>query len=208
MAWDQGFQMVAGADEAGRGPLAGPVVGAAVILSREDLIPGVGDSKSLSPDLRETLFDEILTRALAVGVGVCHTDDIEKLNILGASIQAMRWAIEGLRRPADFVLVDGNFPIPGFTSQRAVVKGDQLSASIGAASIVAKVVRDRMMAWYDVNYPGYNFASNKGYGTKEHRSALTRLGPCPIHRRAFKGVREFFDSPAPPLMRLANIEAP
>lgn len=181
-----GTQWVAGVDEAGRGPLAGPVVAAAVILPRWLLIPGLNDSKKLSPQKREELYPEICEKAVAYAWGVADAAIIDKTNILQATFMAMREAISGLSPAPDRVLVDGNLPIRGLVlPQRPLVSGDSLSLSIAAASVLAKVVRDDMMRELDNLYPGYGFAVHKGYGTQEHRDALLRLGPCPIHRRSF-----------------------
>jgi ribonuclease HII len=183
-----GYDLIAGVDEAGRGPLAGPVVAAAVILDFELEYPGVDDSKKIKPEKRERIFHFILKKARAVSFGLCGPDEIDRLNILKASLEAMKKAVEGLSLQPDFVLVDGPVKAPLITPQRALPKGDSLSLSIGAASIVAKVIRDRMMVAYDSLYPGYGFAAHKGYGAKVHLEALKRLGPCPIHRRSFKRV--------------------
>ncbi|MFH1134453.1 MAG: ribonuclease HII [Pseudomonadota bacterium] len=183
-----GYESVAGVDEAGRGPLAGPVVAAAVILDPEREYPGVGDSKKIGLLDREKAFRLILRSAAAVSLGIVGPDVIDRVNILRASLDAMRQAVEGLRPQPDFVLVDGPIKAPLAVPQRALTQGDALCLSIGAASIVAKVVRDRLMLAYDHNYPGYGFAAHKGYGTREHLEALTRLGPCAIHRRSFKRV--------------------
>ena len=194
-----GAQWVAGVDEAGRGPLAGPVVAAAVILPRGLLIPGLNDSKKLSPQKREALYPEICEKAVAYAWGVADAAAIDKTNILQATFLAMRDAISGLSPVPDRVLVDGNLPIRGLDlPQRPVVGGDGLSLSIAAASILAKVVRDDLMRELDAAYPGYGFAVHKGYGTQEHRDALLRLGPCPIHRRSFlTGILGQGSSPAP-----------
>ena len=189
-----GYHTVAGLDEAGRGPLAGPVVAAAVILHPGQTIPGVTDSKKLTERQRELLFPRIMAEARGVGVGVCDHEIIDRLNILQASLLAMKLAVENLPVPADFLLIDGTFAIPVDLPQRAVVKGDSLSLSIGAASIIAKVTRDRLMVEFDVRYPGYGFAGHKGYPSASHRAAIARLGPCPIHRKSFRGVKEFVRS--------------
>lgn len=176
---------VAGVDEAGRGPLAGPVVAAAVIFQRGVSVAGVDDSKVLAPADRERLFGEIRLRALAVGVGVVDHDVIDRINILNATYRAMEEAVMSLTIRPDHLLVDGDrfrdFGIP-FTT---VVGGDGLSFSIAAASIVAKVTRDRIMEEYDRRFPGYGFGRHKGYATREHAEAIARLGVCEIHRRSF-----------------------
>jgi ribonuclease HII len=188
--WDQGFKSVAGVDEVGRGPLAGPVVAACVVLSPDFSVPDVNDSKKLTATKREKLFDLIMQNARQVGVGVVTEKVIDKMNILNASLQAMRQAIDQLESPPDFVLVDGNQKIPNLSlPQMPVVKGDSLSLSIAAASIVAKVTRDRIMLEYHRQYPEFNFADHKGYATKTHMEALRTFGPCRIHRRSFSRVR-------------------
>jgi ribonuclease HII len=189
-----GARAVAGVDEAGRGPLAGPVVAAAVILAPERPVPGVADSKVLSPARRERLYDAIRSAARAVGVGIVAPDEIDRVNILQATIRAMTAAVNNLRAPdgdgvaADYLLIDAltlpDVPLP----QDGIVRGDGRSVSIAAASIIAKVTRDRLMVDMDRRYPGYGFAVHKGYPTRDHRSALVRLGPCPEHRRSFRGV--------------------
>ncbi|MGI5856975.1 MAG: ribonuclease HII [Candidatus Merdivicinus sp.] len=174
-----------GVDEAGRGPLAGDVYAAAVILPLGEEIPGINDSKKLSEKKRDALYDEIVSRAEAWAVGIATVEEIEKLNILQAAMLAMRRAVEALPVPPVMALVDGNknpsLPVPS----RCLVKGDGTSASVAAASIIAKVSRDRYMAEMDRKYPGYLFAKHKGYGSKEHYSCLDRLGPSPIHRMSF-----------------------
>ncbi|MCL4426081.1 MAG: ribonuclease HII [Firmicutes bacterium] len=181
-----GYQLVAGVDEAGRGPLAGPVVAAAIILPESLLIPGLNDSKKIPEEKRERLYDQILHQALAFGVGRADPEFIDQHNILRATFWAMVQAIRNLPLVPDLVLVDGGFPIRNLAlPQRAVIRGDSLSCSIAAASIIAKVTRDRLMREYDLVYPEYGFSQNKGYGTPEHLAALTRFGPCPIHRRSF-----------------------
>ena len=183
---DLGFRHIAGVDEAGRGPLAGPVVAAAVIFPAGTFLPEVDDSKRLSPEKREVLYQKIIKGALAFGVGEVDVEAIDRVNIGQASLQAMRKAVEALSVTPDLLLIDGNIPIPGMTiKQLTVIGGDAQSFSIAAASILAKVTRDRIMEAYEVLYPGYGFSQNKGYGTRSHREALKRLGPCEIHRRSF-----------------------
>lgn len=178
-----GFRRVAGVDEAGRGPLAGPVVAAAVILSHP--VAGINDSKQLSESQREALYADLHAGEHAIGVAVIPAVEIDRLGIQGANYSAMARAAAALSPGADYLLIDG-FQVPGLaTPQRRIVKGDARSLSIAAASIVAKVTRDRLMLAYDAEYPGYGFARHKGYGTREHLEALERLGPCPIHRRSF-----------------------
>ena len=188
--WTKGVGFLCGIDEVGRGPLAGPVVAASVILPEGCHIEGIKDSKKLSPKRREELFDKIRNNAIAVGLGIVEPILIDRINILQATYEAMRRAILSMRVFPEYVIVDGG-PIPGLPlPQEGIVKGDSLSISIGAASIVAKVLRDRIMEMYDLIFPQYGFARNKGYGTKEHIEALFRYGPCPIHRRSFKPVSE------------------
>lgn len=183
--WTRGLDILAGVDEAGRGPLAGPVVAAAVILPKDLAIPGVDDSKKLSEKRREQLYDEVCARAVAFGVGIVDHEAIDRLNILQATILAMHRAIDGLILPPKFLLVDGTTFRHELIPFRTVVDGDARSLTIAAASIVAKVTRDRLMRQYDVDFPAYGFARNKGYGTPEHLDAIKRLGYCPIHRRSF-----------------------
>ncbi len=196
-AYARGCVRVAGVDEAGRGPLAGPVVAAAVILPPGARLPGVTDSKQLDPDTRARLFDRIYARALAVGVGSVGPEEIDRLNILRASLRAMAAALEalacprsGVRLAPDFLLVDGVVPVPGIEPQLAIPKGDARSLTIGAASIIAKVTRDRLMEAADRLHPEYGFARHKGYPTPEHLEAIRRYGVSPLHRRSFRGVRE------------------
>lgn len=183
---EQGFKCVVGVDEAGRGPLAGPVVAAAVQIWLGEFEEKIDDSKRLSPKKRQLAYEEIL-RTCLVGVGMASVEEIDELNILQATFLAMTRAIENFPGQADFCLVDGSVDIPNLSlPQKRIVKGDSLSESIAAASIVAKVERDLLMLEYDKLYPAYNFAQNKGYGTKEHREALTVYGRSPIHRTTFK----------------------
>lgn len=178
---------IAGVDEVGRGPLAGPVVAAAVILDREQEILFLNDSKKLSEKKRELLYGEIMETAVAVGIGIVSEKEIDRINILQATYEAMRQAIAKLK-PQPQVLLNDAVTIPRLDSairQVPIVKGDAKSISIAAASIIAKVTRDRMMAEMDVLYPGYEFAKHKGYGTPAHKEAYHRLGLCPIHRRSF-----------------------
>lgn len=188
-----GLRNICGVDEAGRGPLAGPVVAAAVILQPGCNVSGINDSKKLSPRQRDKMYDAIIGMALDYSIAGAETTAIDELNILHASLQAMRDAVRGLRVRPGILLVDGKFAVPGMPQgempQLTVCGGDAASASIAAASILAKVSRDRRMVEYDELYPGYGFARHKGYGTAEHMSALRRLGPCPIHRASFEPVR-------------------
>jgi len=185
-----GYRAIAGIDEAGRGPLAGPVVAAAVILPASFDLPGLTDSKQLSATARERLYPLIRAQALAVGVGVARAEEIDRVNILQATLRSMQRAVERLAVPADFLLIDGNVPVPLRLPQQTLVKGDSRSLSIAAASVIAKVVRDRIMVTYGRIFPGYGFAGHKGYGSAAHRAAIARLGPSPCHRRTFGGVRE------------------
>lgn len=188
--WAMGYRRVAGLDEAGRGPLAGPVVAAAVILPGEVHLPGLDDSKRLTPRRREELAAEIRTAAVAVGVGMVHPRGIDESNVLMATYRAMALAVADLAVAPDYLLVDA-LHLPGVTQpQSPIVGGDGLSCSIAAASIIAKVTRDAHMVEMDRQYPEYGFANHKGYGTAEHRAALEKHGPCPIHRRSFAPVRE------------------
>ncbi len=181
------YQHICGIDEVGRGPLAGPVVAAAVILPKDCDILYINDSKKLSEKKREMLYDEILEKAEAVGIGIVSPERIDEINILQATYEAMRIAVSKLPVQPDLMLNDAVI-IPGLTmKQVSIIKGDAKSASIGAASIIAKVTRDRMMVEYDSIFPEYGFASNKGYGTAAHIAALKELGPTPIHRRSFIG---------------------
>ena len=188
--WRSGLTEVAGVDEAGVGPLAGPVVAAAVVFEPGTEIAGVDDSKRLSPRRREALAEIIHERAAGIGIGIGSLDDIARLNIYHAALQAMRRAVEALPRPPQRLLVDAR-TIPGLAMpQDPYVKGDGLSFSIAAASIVAKTYRDRLMTELDRAYPGYGFAAHKGYDTPAHRAALARLGPCPEHRMSYRTVRD------------------
>lgn len=180
-----GAKFICGIDEVGRGPLAGPVVACAVILPLGLKIPYVNDSKKVTALRREKLYDEIMEKAIAVGIGIRDEKRIDEINILQATYEAMREAIGNLKVQPDILLNDA-VTIPGVDiPQVPIIKGDASSISIAAASIVAKVTRDRMMVDYDAVYPGYDFASNKGYGTKVHTEALRSMGPTPIHRRSF-----------------------
>jgi ribonuclease HII len=185
LAYQKGYKFIAGIDEAGRGPLAGPVVAAAVIFPPDYQNRQINDSKKLSARKREELYEVINKDAISVGVGTADADIIDRINILQASLQSMREAVLELSLPPDFLLIDGLHTIPLQTPQNALVKGDSLSISIAAASIIAKVSRDRIMEMYHRQFPQYNFLQNKGYGTKEHRDALREFGMCKIHRRSF-----------------------
>ena len=185
----RGLQLVAGVDEAGRGPLAGPVVAAAVILDKSDRIAGLADSKKLSERRREQLARVIREQALACSIGRADHLEIDRLNILNASLLAMQRAIEGLNIKPVRVLVDGNRCPSTNYPVTAIIKGDQTEACISAASILAKVSRDREMLEMERRYPGYGFARHKGYPTRQHVRALSEIGPCPIHRRSFGPVK-------------------
>jgi ribonuclease HII len=183
--YSEGYTAVCGCDEAGRGPLCGPVVAAAVILPQDTVIEGLDDSKKLTEKKRERLFDIIKNTAIAYAIAEASPEEIDKINILNASMLAMRRAVEALPKKADFALIDGNhsrgFSIP----TEAVIKGDSKSYSIAAASILAKVTRDRGCLELDKQYPLYGIAKHKGYPTKEHMDAVREYGPSPIHRRSF-----------------------
>ena len=183
--YNEGYTAVCGCDEAGRGPLCGPVVAAAVILPRDEIIEGLNDSKKLTEKKREALFEIIKEKAVAYAIAEASPAEIDELNILNASMLAMRRAVDALSVKADFALIDGNcsrgFEIPTET----VVKGDSKSASIAAASILAKVTRDRQCLALDKEYPEYNIAKHKGYPTKEHMDAVRKYGPSPIYRMTF-----------------------
>ena len=181
----KGYEYICGIDEAGRGPLCGPVVAAAVILKKGDKIEGVNDSKKLSEKKREQLFEEIKQRAVAYSVGIVDEKTIDEINILEATRLAMKKAVEGLSTKAQYALVDAEKRVPIDIPYTSIIKGDALSESIAAASIIAKVTRDRMIVELDKTYPEYNFAKNKGYGTKEHTDAIKLHGLCPAHRRSF-----------------------
>jgi ribonuclease HII len=185
LAYQKGYKFIAGIDEAGRGPLAGPVVAAAVIFPPDYHNSQINDSKKLSARKRKELYEVINKDALAVGVGTADANTIDRINILQASLQSMREAVLELSLPPDFLLIDGLHKIPLQIPQKPLVRGDALSVSIAAASIIAKVSRDRIMEMYHRQFPQYNFLQNKGYGTKEHRNAILEFGMCKIHRRSF-----------------------
>lgn len=188
-AHSKGFSAVAGLDEAGRGPLAGPVVAAAVILPFPPPIDiGFRDSKALSPKSREKLVKEVFRVARAVGIGIVWPEEIDRINIHKASLLAMERAVGMLGVKPDILLVDGTFPINSDIEQRPIISGDALSVSIAAASIVAKTTRDSIMYAYHHNFPEYNFPSNKGYGTRDHMAAIDEHGAASMHRRSFRGV--------------------
>ena len=186
----QGFCKIAGIDEAGRGPLAGPVVAAACILPPGFLLNRLNDSKQVSPEVREILFHEITTaKDVFFGIGIVSTERIDEINILRATFEAMQIAVQNLPHVPDYLIIDGNqlpiFPYP----REGIVKGDALSLSIAAASILAKVTRDRIMLELAPKYPEYGFEQHKGYGTPQHMEAIFRYGPCPIHRKTFEPIK-------------------
>lgn len=187
---DKGHTNITGVDEAGRGPLAGPVVAAAVILPVGYLNEAIKDSKTLTPARRESLFFTITEDALDYSIGISTSEEIDRYNILRASLLAMERAVRTLAHSPGVVLVDGRFPIPNLKAEQVAVRsGDMHVMSIAAASIVAKVSRDMIMERYHDFYPWYNFAAHKGYPTREHKKAIDTYGPCPIHRKTFKGIR-------------------
>ncbi len=186
----QGYQWIAGVDEVGRGCLAGPVFAAAVILPRDCILPGLNDSKKLKASVRETLSEQILRQAVANHIAIVSVEEIDRINIFHASLKAMRLAIEGLSQSPDLVLIDGKFSVDISIPQKPLVGGDGRFASIAAASIIAKVARDRFMAEQERIFPDYGFAKHKGYGTAQHLRELRKHGPTPLHRRSFSPVRE------------------
>jgi ribonuclease HII len=193
----EGRHFVAGVDEVGRGPLAGPVCVGAVILDPADLPEGLNDSKVLTAARREALAEAIYASAIAVALAFASVDEIDRFNIRGATLLAMRRAVAALSVKPHYALIDGRDTPPGLLCPaRPIIGGDGLSLSIAAASIVAKVARDALMARLDAVHPGYGFARHAGYATREHAAALTRLGPCPLHRRSFKPIARFDDDSA------------
>ena len=189
----QGYNVLAGIDEAGRGPWAGPVVAACVVLPSNIVIEGLNDSKKLSPQKREKLFKIIYDISVSVGVEIIDESVIDSLNILNATHAAMKGALSKIKAGFDLVLIDG-LPVPGIGSKNeSIVKGDQKSACIAAASVIAKVTRDRIMMEMSVKYPQYSFERHKGYGTKLHFEALKKYGPCPVHRKSFSPVKNMKD---------------
>ncbi len=199
LAWSEGYCCLVGIDEVGRGALAGPVVAAAVVLPFERVPDGVTDSKQLSPDQREGLYPQIMHLARGVGIGIVNADRIDEINILRATHAAMRLALADLPPGLfpDLALIDGLPVLPFPLAQTALVGGDGRSASIAAASIIAKVTRDRLMRDFDAIHPGYGFASNKGYGAPVHLRGLAQVGPCEIHRRTFRPVAESLQGAKP-----------
>ncbi|MBE7012725.1 MAG: ribonuclease HII [Ruminococcaceae bacterium] len=188
--WSAGYKFVAGVDEAGRGPLAGPVYAAAVIFKEGTVIEGINDSKKLSEKKREYLYDVIIEKALAYKIVSVDAAEIDKINILNASLKAFSLAVDGLSQKPDYVLFDGNRAPQMTIPFEAVVKGDAKVQAIAAASVLAKVARDRYITEMDKIYPEYGFAGHKGYPTKEHKAAVEKYGPSPIHRLTFRGVSE------------------
>lgn len=192
-----GYPCVAGLDEAGRGPLAGPVVAGCVVLPSDCDYRQFRDSKQLTAVRRQDLFDFLHTCGAKIGYAVISVEEIDRINILQASLKAMGQAVRHLARQfnaePDFLLVDGTFTAPVNLPQKTLVKGESKSATIAAASIIAKVIRDRLMEEYHCRYPAYNFLQHKGYATAEHRRAIKQHGPCAIHRRTFRGVREYLE---------------
>ena len=183
--WNQGICNIAGIDEAGRGPLAGPVVAAAVVFPPDIFIEGINDSKKISSRRREKLFQKIKERAITVATGIVNEKEIDRINIYQATLQAMRKAVEKLNKNPDHLLIDGLTLPDDCYNQTGIKGGDGLCFSIASASIIAKVTRDKIMINYHKKYPEYNFASNKGYGTKEHVEAIRKYGRCEIHRSSF-----------------------
>lgn len=192
-AMSLGFRRIAGVDEAGRGPLAGPVVAAAVILDKKASSLGVDDSKKLTPKKRDELYSKIIDSCVSYNIYTMGVVGVDQLNVFKASMHAMKLAIEGMSLLPDFVYIDGPKTPELSIPAQPLVGGDRICMSVAAASILAKVSRDRQMVEYDELYPGYGFAKHKGYGTKDHMEALRKLGPSPIHRRTFGPVKELID---------------
>jgi len=186
-----GYRCIAGVDEVGRGPLAGPVVSAAVVLPDRFEPEGITDSKRLSPGKRFDYYLRIYREAVSVGIGIVDNADIDRMNILQASLLSMVIAVDNLHPEPDYLLIDGIYRIPTEHPQEPIPKGDRLSVNIASASIVAKVTRDRLMERYHLEYPDYGFQRNKGYPTKAHREAIARFGSSPIHRKSFRGVSQY-----------------
>lgn len=185
LLWQNGYRFIAGIDEAGRGPLAGPVVAAAVVFEPGKLIEGVRDSKQLSEKKREALYQVIVNECLAYGIGVVPPEEIDRINIRNATFKAMRKALGAMKQVPDFLLIDGEELPDSLYPQEAIVGGDDKSFTIAAASILAKVTRDRLMREYHLQYPQYHFDQHKGYGTQLHREMILKYGPSPIHRKSF-----------------------
>ena len=186
----RGYKFIAGIDEAGRGPLAGQVVSAAVILPTAFSVAGITDSKKLTASKRQRLYEQIYEQAVSVGIGIVDPVEIDRINILQASLLSMAISVENLHPAPDFLMIDGIYCIPLDFPQNPIPKGDALSISIAAASIVAKVTRDRLMEIYHEAFPEFGFATHKGYPTRAHKEAIKKFGCSPIHRRSFKGVKE------------------
>ncbi len=185
LLWQNGYRFIAGIDEAGRGPLAGPVVAAAVVFEPGKLIEGVRDSKQLSEKKREALYQVIVDECLAYGIGIVPPEEIDRINIRNATFKAMRKALGAMKQVPDFLLIDGEELPDSLYPQEAIVGGDDKSFTIAAASILAKVTRDRLMREYHLQYPQYRFDRHKGYGTQLHREMILKYGPSPIHRKSF-----------------------
>lgn len=190
----RGYKLITGIDEAGRGPLAGPVVAASVILPENCQIEGLKDSKKLSEKTRNQIFKIIQQKAVAIGIGIVYENVIDRVNIFQAVKVAMAESVSGLSCKPDFLLIDGNQKINSIIPQLTIIKGDTLSASIAAASVIAKVTRDRLMIHYHNIYPQYGFSQHKGYGTQKHLKNISKFGPCKIHRKTFKGVKEYVNN--------------
>ena len=189
---ERGYQYIAGIDEAGRGPLAGPLVVAGVILPLDAFLPRLNDSKKLTVNQREKLYDEIYNTAIAVNYAVISVEEIDRINILQATLQGMSQVASALEPKVQAVMIDGPRGPQLSVPSRCIIGGDGLSASIAAASIVAKVVRDRLMIQLDQEFPAYGFAQHKGYGTKQHLAAIEHFGACPLHRRSFEPIKSQF----------------
>ena len=192
---EQGFLHIAGVDEAGRGPLAGPVVAGCVIFSSHCATHLYQDSKKITARQRDILFEKLHNSEAALGVGIADPAEIDRINILQATLLGMSRAVKRLSIPPDFLLIDGITPVPLGIEQKTLKKGDSRSLSIAAASVIAKVVRDRIMVAYDRLFPEYGFSGHKGYGSQKHRDAVALHGPCVCHRRTFAGVREHSETP-------------
>ena len=190
-AIEKGFSYIAGTDEAGRGPLAGPVVSAAVLLPTSFHDPDITDSKKLTPKKRSYLYEKLYEHAVSIGIGIIDNIEIDRINILNASLISMAISVKNLNPQPDYLLIDGKFRISADLTQETIIRGDTLSISIAAASIIAKVTRDRLMERYHQDYPQFGFSRHKGYPTKAHKEAIEKFGCCPIHRRTFKGVKEY-----------------
>lgn len=190
-ARERGFSRIAGIDEAGRGPLAGPVVSAAVLLTSSFPVSGITDSKKITPKKRTDLYEKIYEHAVSIGIGIVDAVEIDRINILKAALLSMAIAAENLNPLPDCLLIDGQFQILSDLPQEPITRGDEQSISIAAASIVAKVTRDRMMERYHQEYPQFGFSKHKGYPTKAHKEAIKKFGCCPIHRKSFRGVKEY-----------------